>query len=434
MRDDLSNTQESVAPSASATPLFRTQAIEYLNVRQYGTVLLTHPVSHKLLTAWFALLAAGIVIFFILFSTTRKAECQGVLLPSAGALRIVPIQAGTIVQAKVKEGQQVKAGDVLFVLSSERSSTKADQAQEVITKLLESRRDSYATELKQSRLQAQQRLAAARDKEADFANEGAHLEEQYRLQQNRVALSEQSLKRYADLQAQNYISAAQLQERQAELLDQRQRLADILRAQASAKRNSTEAKAAIRDLEIQAGREAEALQRNSDAVKQDIVENEARREILIRAPADGTVAAIAAVSGQAVTAGATLASLLPSGSLLEAEVYAPSRAIGFIKPGMPVLLRYQAYPYQKFGQHSAVVSEVASAALTPQELDMPGANSRTAEPMYRIRLKLSQQSVRAYGQPIPLKSGMLVDASIVLEHRKLYEWVLEPLFSISGRL
>ena len=128
--------------------------------------------------------------------------------------------------------------------------------------------------------------------------------------------------------------------------------------------------------------------------------------------------------------------VLPAGAALEAEIYAPSRAAGFIRPGMQVLLRYEAYPYQKFGQHTATVREVALTALRPDELPMPGAvpGSTTAEPLYRIRVTLDQQSVQAYGKQMPLKSGMLVDASVVLEHRKLYEWVLEPLFSISGRI
>lgn len=432
MRDNSSG--DPAAQISAGAPLFRGQAIEYLSTQQYGTVLLMHPVSHRVLTLWFAFLAALVVAFICLFSTTRKTECQGVLLPSAGALRIVPIQAGTIMLSNVIEGQHVKAGDVLFILSSERSSAKSGSTQEVITRLLENRRDSFNTEIKQSQTQARQRLAAAREKATDFASESQHLDEQNHLQQQRLGLAEQAFKRYAELQATNYISAAQLQEKQAELLDQRQRLADIRRMQASARRNLADATATIRDLEIQTGRDMEALQRNSDSLQQEIAENEARREVLIRAPADGTIAAIAAVTGQTVGTGVTLASLLPAGSLLEAEVYAPSRAIGFIKPGMKVLLRYQAYPYQKFGQYSAVISKVASAALTPQELAIPGASNQASEPMYRIRVKLDKQTVQAYGRHIPLKSGMLVDASVVLEHRKLYEWILEPLFSISGRI
>lgn len=103
---------------------------------------------------------------------------------------------------------------------------------------------------------------------------------------------------------------------------------------------------------------------------------------------------------------------------------------------MKVLLRYQAYPYQKFGQYEAIVHEVAGTSISAQDLTLPGAVTaakQPSEPFYRIRLKLKQQSVFVYGKPVDLKPGMLLDASIILEHRHLYEWVLEPLFSISGR-
>jgi membrane fusion protein len=117
-------------------------------------------------------------------------------------------------------------------------------------------------------------------------------------------------------------------------------------------------------------------------------------------------------------------------------MYVPSRAVGFIKPGITAQLRYQAFPHQKFGQHPARVREVATTSVRPEELlnsaaALPGAGQ--SEPIYRVRLELDQQTVRAYGTEMPLRSGMLVDASVMLERRKLYEWVLEPLFSISGR-
>lgn len=171
-------------------------------------------------------------------------------------------------------------------------------------------------------------------------------------------------------------------------------------------------------------------------MEQDLTENEARRVVLVRAQQDGMATAIQTAVGQTVSANMAIASILPAGAELEAEVYAPSRATGFIRPGMTVLLRFQAYPYQKFGQYPALVREVANMSQRPDELSLPGIlpGGAAAEPVYRIRLKLDRQTVMAYGKPMPLKSGMLVDATIVLERRRLYEWVLEPLFSISGRI
>ena len=122
-------------------------------------------------------------------------------------------------------------------------------------------------------------------------------------------------------------------------------------------------------------------------------------------------------------------SLLPNGSQLQAQLLVPSAAVGFIEPGDLVLLRYQAYPYQKFGHHRGRVIRVSRSAMVPATGD-----GQSTEPYYRVLVALDQQSITAYGKPEPLRPGMRVDADILGERRKLYEWVLEPLYSLKGKL
>jgi membrane fusion protein len=302
--------------------------------------------------------------------------------------------------------------------------------------LLENRRDSYREELSQMSRQSSQRVATARKKTAALLEEGAHLDAQIVLQRSRVMLASQSFKRFTDLHATSYISAAQLEQKEGELLDQRQRLTELERLKGVNGRDHVSADAEYRDLVFQKLRDEAVLKRNELAIQQDLTESEARREIHVVAPAAGTITAIAVEIGKPVASDVTLASLIPVGSELEAEIYAPSRSVGFIKPGMKVMLRYQAYPYQKFGQQEAIVHEIVGTSMSVQDLTLPGAampSNHSSEPLYRIRLKLKQQTVLAYGKSTELKPGMLLDASIILEHRRLYEWVLEPLFSISGR-
>ncbi len=420
----------------TARPLFRQQAVEHAAVRQYGAVILSQRLTFQFLTGLFLTIALAILVFFFCFMTTRKAQCQGILLPVSGVIRVVPTQTGTVKEKRVREGQLVAAGDVLFVLSGERSAIAGD-AQKTISSLLASRRDSYRTELQQLELQTRQHAEALRRRMVDITGDLHHLDDQITLQKQRVSLSEQAWKRYSGLQALHYISAAQSQDKQADLLDQRQRVSDLLRAKANSQRDVDSTDAELRNLSVQAARDAAALQRNIAMVEEELTDSEAKREILVRSPGAGVVTAITAEMGQTVSPSQSIASVLPAHSLLEAEIYAPSRSVGFVKPGMQVLLRYQAYPYQKFGQHSATVTEVANTSLRPEEMTLPGATlppGSTAEPLYRIRLKIDKQTVKAYGTDMPLKSGMLLDASIVLERRHLYEWILEPLFSISGRI
>jgi len=340
-----------------------------------------------------------------------------------------------IAERRVQEGQPVKAGEVLFVVRSERASTRDAGVESAIGVLLQARRDSLSGEQQQLRWQASQRMESAMRRIEDLAQEGHRIEQQSALQERRVALAAEAVQRVADLQRSGFMSPAQVRDKQAELLDQQQRFADLRRVKAANEREAATLRDTVRDLQLQAKRDLQAGKRNIAAIEQDLAENEARRETLVRAPQDGTVSAITGEPGQSATLGVTLASLLPAGSRLEAELYAPSRSAGFVKPGMEVLLRYQAYPYQKFGQARGRVREVSATAMPASDLPMPGAAvGAGGEPLYRIRVALERQTVTAYAVEQPLKSGAALEASVLLDKRRLIEWVLEPLYSLKGRV
>jgi membrane fusion protein len=61
-------------------------------------------------------------------------------------------------------------------------------------------------------------------------------------------------------------------------------------------------------------------------------------------------------------------------------------------------------------------------------------NAQAGEPYYRVVVALDLQSVMAYGKAEPLKPGMLLEADILGERRRLIEWVFEPLYSLNGHL
>ena len=148
--------------------------------------------------------------------------------------------------------------------------------------------------------------------------------------------------------------------------------------------------------------------------------------MVIRAPEDGVVTAVLADKGASVSPGSALASLLPAGAQLRAEHFAPSSAVGFVRPPRQVQLRYQAFPYQKFGHHVGRVLQISRSAITP--------NKEGAEPVYRVLVELNAQAITAYGKAEPLRPGMLLEADILGERRRLYEWLLEPLYSLQGKM
>lgn len=164
------------------------------------------------------------------------------------------------------------------------------------------------------------------------------------------------------------------------------------------------------------------------------MQTQASGALVVKAPVTGVVATQVTKPGQAVQAGQPLMTLLPGDGRLEAELLVPSRAIGFIGPGDRVLLRYQAFPYQKFGHQEGRVAAISRSALSPGELGALNGNAQQGEPFYRVKVTLARQMITAYGNPETLKPGMLVDADVLGERRALVEWIFEPLYSLGGKV
>lgn len=426
--DDQSN-------SEFKSDLFRPEAVEYARVKHYGTILLIRPLSHTALTLLFAGVTVGLILFFTLFSYTRKAELSGVVLPVDGLIRIFSAQGGVVTERHVHEGQVVSAGDLLFTLCNERYHDTQGGVENEIISLLKSRRDSFGREGDQLHKRSHQRLKELEQRIGGLEAEAQRIDEQISFQHRRLGLAEESLKQYTHLHKSRAVSKAAVQERQSEMLDQKSRWVDLKRAKGNIERDLSAARVDIEELTLKTQRDQSDLERNIAALHQEITENEVRLKSLIRAPQAGTISAITAEIGQTISANKALATVVPLNSKLEAELYAPSWAVGFIKKGSPVLLRCRAYPYQKFGQMQGQVRELSSTSMQPDELALPGAiGFSPSERFYRVRVRLEKQDVIAYGTEHPLKIGMVMDASVLLERRKIYEWMFSPLYSMVGRI
>jgi membrane fusion protein len=239
--------------------------------------------------------------------------------------------------------------------------------------------------------------------------------------------------------SENFVSPAHLRNKKAEVLEVRARVQGqaLKRAVHARELAALEAKRREQPLQTQAARGE--IEREMASLEGASAENEAKRTVVIRAPEDGVVTAVLAGNGHSVAPGAALASLLPADARLQAQLFAPSSAVGFVRPEQQVQLRYQAFPYQKFGHHAGQVLQVSRTPLQATELaslPLPESLKATpsAEPLYRITVALDQQAVQAYGQAQPLAAGMRLDADVLLDKRRLIEWLFEPLLSVTGRV
>ncbi|TAK99721.1 MAG: HlyD family efflux transporter periplasmic adaptor subunit [Aquabacterium sp.] len=410
--------------------LFRQDALEARADQRFGMAPMTAPLSVR----WLMGGCVGIVVLALTWALTghftRKEHVLGYLMPSLGLIKLYAPQAGAVIDRRVTEGQLVHRGDVLMVVSSERATESTLETQAAMLTQLRQRRDSLMRE------QAKQRdidVLTSKGLSERIDNLQTELEEaqaQLQLQQQRVAVAERTVARHLDLVQAHFVAEATVQEKQEALLAQRQQLSQTQRSITSLTRDLVAARIELGTSALKKSNNAAQLDRQMSELTQQLTENDAKRRVLITAPADGTVTTILAEPGQAVTSSAPLLSILPAGARLQAQLLVPTRAAGFVKLNQTVALRYQAFPYQRFGHHVGTVSEVGKTVIQPNEASLPVS---ITEPVYRVTVSLPSQAVLAYGQAMPLRSGMALDADIHVDRRRLVDWFIDPLVSISGR-
>lgn len=419
--------------------LFRMEALSAARDNQLGSVLIHQPWGYAL-AAVIAAACIFLLLSFAYFGTyTRKATVSGLITPQHGMLRLTAAGGGVVSDVKVVEGQKVSKGQVLFVVSGERMSTFGG-TQKLIAEQLEQRLQLMERNkhLATDRLNGQLRMFDSRL--TTIAEELSRIQSEVGLLKKRVELANAHFQRQQKLVNAGFLSIAQMQQVEADMLALQGQQQNTQRAYASLSRERTELQAQRQEADQRHNTEMSEIEHSISKIRQDKAENDVLTQQVNVAPFSGTVTGVNAQIGQQVSAGELLASLMPQDAELTAHLYVPPRQAGFIDADQRVLMRYIAYPYQKFGMASGHVIEVAKTPYSINELpshvngamqrpeNLPGAL------YYRVTVKLDSQNISVYGKPHPLQAGLLLDADIIQDKRRLYEWAFEPLYSITGKL
>lgn len=413
-------------------PLFRQAVFEARQDRWLGEVIVAKPVAFSALAIGLGILASLLVFYLIWGEYTRKIRASGYLVPNAGVIKVAAAQTGIVAELRVKDGQAVTAGEVLAVLNSERA-TGAGDAMAQVEKQLDLRRSSLRNErMKTIDLFEQQRAAFA-SRLANLRSEGEQVNSSLRLQQSRIELTDQILFNQRKLHEEHFVSDMALQQKEQERLADLVSLESIKRNRTTIDRDIHTTEADLQALPVKHANELSGIDRNIASLEQDHIENESRREVLLKAPVSGLVTAILTDVGKIAAVGQPLMNLIPKDSDLQADLYLPTKSAGFVRVGTRALLQYQAFPYQKFGSQEATVTKMSRVAVAAGELPYPPAGTAT-DLYYVASLAIPKTTVLAYGKEEPLQAGMGLDANLVLDTRTLIEWVFEPLIAVYGNM
>jgi membrane fusion protein len=415
--------------------LFRDEVYKTKN-RGLGQVLVKQPFSYTAISILSLIIIVVLVSFLCFGSYTKKTTAIGLLMPEKGLLRLTSNSEGLVNKLNVNEGDKVNKGDVILHLSGDKVSVEGGGRELVTSNFLERER-ILNTSKKLYREKRDYSIKMANDRLALLNRERNKVKEELTLLDRKIKAKNDNLDSYDKLESKGLLSSSDLNNFKGEyltILGEKKRFErEIDRIDGEI----VELISIVKESEIQYKINTAEVNNQLEGINRERINNSIISEQLVLAPISGTVTGISVQVGQQLSVGNILASLLPKGEELLAHVYLSPSQVGFIEEGQQARLHYAAYPYQKFGSASGYVINITKTPYALQELPLHVASVLTRKKendvFYKVTLKIDSQYISAYGRKYELKSGMLVEVDIVQDNRKLYEWIFEPLYSLSGR-
>ena len=330
-----------VGEVSGAATLFRGEVIASRREAWLGHVQLVQPLSARIVVvATIAFLAAWI-LFAIFGSYTRRVHAAGVMLPSTGLVTITTPAAGIVSNMAVREGEKVRAGQLLYVIDRDANSTSGPTQQQIIADL-KAQKAALEHERSIRKAMAVVQKQSLSDQLANLAAQQDHLASQLKADEDTLPAMRAAMERSRAASARHIVTDTAYQNQMFAFTEVLGQHGQFEQADLSVEGKMADVKSKLATFDDDLAKKISESDRAISQLDQKIAEQQERRAIKILAPSAGTLTAVRAYSGQTVAQGSPLVTLLSGDAHLEADIFVNSTSIGFIRDNAPVLLRYPA--------------------------------------------------------------------------------------------
>ncbi|WP_145584234.1 HlyD family secretion protein [Yersinia intermedia] len=406
--------------------IFRREAIEHRTNNWLGSPQIIMPVGVSIWATIALVIIVSAITIMLMGTYTQKVRLTGSVVNQPPIGRITSTADGTIVHSFAEEGKAVRKGEVIFIINME-TQTEYGGTKHQITSALKSQKTAIERErkLKSEASSTEQSflLKLLKNKEVELKKMDDLIDKS--AQQTSWLL--EKTEHFKQLVRQGIALEAQHIERRAEYYRASVQLETYKREKVMLQGEAIDIKAKLAAIHSEVETSLEKLRRQAAQLDQDLVSTENQRELHIVSPINGTLTGITGLVGTNIRLAQELASVVPTLGRPEVEIYASAEAIGELDVGQSVRLRFDAYPYQWFGQYDGIVTSI-SAVSVKKGLDTNAEQTHQQQRRYfQIRISPKSNTVLLAGKTYPLRPGIGVETDIFIRKRPIYQWIFLPL-------
>lgn len=413
--------------------LFRKEAVNAQNTKTEGRLLMTPKPAYMFLTV---IISAWVIVVLAYLNTvtfSRKASVTGWLEPAGGVFKLYPdVRRGTVTAVLVSEGESVQAGAPLVEITYSKQSETGERASKMLLNELTAKQHRLLDTLERLKTLHTANVHAKKETLSALLLSFEERSAIAVIAKQQWLLAKARFEKSALLKHEGHISTAELDNQELQLLSAEQQLKQAQQEKRKEHIAITTLEREIEQLPQQHSNELASYENTLSDITQQIVLHNEQTQHTIYAPTAGIVSGLTLQTGHIVDGTDLLLTLLPQENTIHARILVPVRSAGFVDVGQALHIRYDAFPYQKFGVQQGQVESVSHTVVMPG--DLSNAPISVNEPTYLVTASLNRQEILAYGRAIGLRAGMTFSADVELSNRSLMEWLLEPLYSVVGKL
>ena len=397
-------------------------------------------------------LLAGLVPWTVLSKVDEVGTARGKLEPQGRVVDLGASVDGKVMAISVREGEQVEVNQQIMELDSETVSAELQQQEEKLQgqedqiDQLELLKNQQTLAL---RTQKQQNQATELEKEAlieQAQKEIAKSKSAHQTAQIRYEAARDKVLRYQEAYAQGALAQDVLAEAQSQKQEYQESIKqaknEISRSRAALKEQRRGLNSLIQSNNLavlKSQEEYKATEQQIVATKAEIAQTQTlvggleyqMQQRTVYAPITGTIFQLPIKKpGAVVQVGQTVAQIAPQGSPLVLRGQISSVDSGFLKVGLPVKVKFDAYPFQDYGIVPGHLSWISPDSRVAANNAQAQPSSSQAPEFYEVEIELERNYVQNNERKVILAPGQTANAEVVIRKRRVADILLAPFKSL----
>jgi membrane fusion protein len=416
--------------------LYRKDAVENKKNKWQGHAILLPGIPAWLIGTGAFLFLVAFISFITLGNYSRRVSVNGEITTLPRPANIYSGVQGVIVKQYVHEGEIVKKNSPLYQIDVSKSTTSgvvSDNKRHDIRKQLD-RINDIIDRLKKSK---EASLKSLIEQKKQYNNAYLLSTDIIKRAEEGIAIMKANMDNYRQYHLKGLITKDQLTYQQTQYYQQQN---NLLNLSGQKEQNALQLTSLAGQIETQSAdfdNRIFQMELQQYDLRKELFDADQSGKIIVRALSDGMIDSMSVSLGQMVNIGDSLLQIIPENATnYYLVIWVPNDALPYIYTGNKINIKYDAFPAEKFGMFSAVIKTISRTPASRQEMltyqGAPENQLNSTGPWYKVIVYPELQAVFYTNKKLPLENGMKAKATLFLEKRKIYQWMISPFYDMKN--